>query len=83
MPAAMTRVGYRGLGYLFCESLTYRKAWKQFEAASPPTETSSSITWGTSMALRAGTVSTTRTPSITSTSTLSHWAGWCPTPCTG
>ena len=33
MPAAMTRVGYRGLGYLFCESLTYRKAWKQFEAA--------------------------------------------------
>ena len=29
----MTRVGYRGLGYLFCESLTYRKAWKQFEAA--------------------------------------------------
>ena len=33
MPAAMTRVGYRGLMYLFCESLTYRKAWKQFEAA--------------------------------------------------
>ena len=33
MPAAVTRVAYRGLGYIFYKPLTYRKAWKQFEAA--------------------------------------------------
>jgi len=26
VPAAMTRVGYRGLGYIFYESLTYRRS---------------------------------------------------------
>ena len=86
MPAAMTRVGYRGLGYLFCESLTYRRPGNSLRPPSPvslPTAPSSLITWGTSMALQAGTVSTTRTPSITFTSMPSLWDGWSPIACTG
>ena len=66
--------------------LTYRRPGNSSRpplVASPPTATSSSITWGTSTDRRAGTVSTTRTLYITCTSTPSHWAGWSPIPCTG
>jgi len=66
--------------------LTYRKAWKQFEAAFArlPTDRTLILDYlGNFDGPSGRSVSTTRTPSITCTSTLSHWAGWCLIPCTG